>query len=782
MPARGAASLRGAPTASCPHCGAAVEGPAEAYCCHGCEVAAAIIRGAGLERYYADRTAFAPRPEPDHADDWARAEVLTDPAGRCEARLVVEGLRCASCVWVTEKVLERTPGVEHAMVSYATGRATLRWDPSRVDLATLVRRIAALGYRPRPLGAESAPDRTLFFRTGSALIAALAIMGLYEGLYAGWWYGSMDPGFAALFRWTSLALATPVTFWCAEPFFTGAWSGLRHRVLHMDLPIALGIAITYLHGLAMTLLGQDGYLDSLAMLVALLLVGRVLESRGRRRAGAAAAALVGTVPRSARRLVPVAAGADGERLETVPVSELRAGDRIDVGAGEELGADGTVAEGSGQLRLALLTGEAAPVLVGPGDRVVAGTLLVDGAITVLVEAVGQQTVVHRMAAELQAAQDRGLAPTSADRMAPWFTVATLAIASLTLVGWWLARGAGAAVANTVAVLVVACPCALALAHPLAAASGLTAAARRGLLLRSSDALLALGEVTVAGLDKTGTVTAGTITVTEADDATLRVAAGLERYSVHPIARAITAEAARRGIPLPQPTDVVETPGAGISGVVDGKRWQLESEGPGAVRLAPIGDAAGPGAQVIHLGDTTRTDAARTMAGFRALGVRTVLLTGDHEAVAREVGAAAQVHDIHARLGPEAKSAWVRDHQARGERVLFAGDGLNDGPALAAADVGIAMASGAASSVLIADGIVSTGSLAPVLAGIRAGRAADRMIRRSLRQTVVYNVVSVGAAALGLVNPLVAAILMPVSSAVVIWNAARVERLVRREEA
>lgn len=761
-------------------------------------MAAAIIRGAGLERYYADRTAVAPRPDAVPPDDWSRVEVLTDPAGRCEARLVVEGLRCASCVWVTEKVLERTPGVEHAMVSYATGRATLRWDPARVDLSALVRRISALGYRPRPLGVDPAPDRTLLFRTGVAMIAALAVMGLYEGLYAGWWYGAMDPGFAALFRWTSLLIATPVTIWCAEPFFTGAWHGLRQRVLHMDLPIALGIAITYLHGLFATLLGQDGYLDSLTMLVALLLLGRALEARGRRRAGAAAAALVGMVPRTARRLgapatiapedqaAPADADGTGRKdetgpLEVVPVSELRAGDRIDVGAGEELAADGTVIEGSGQLRVALLTGEAAPVLVGPGDQVVAGTVLVDGAVTVVVEAVGGGTVVHRMAAELQAAQDRGLTPTSADRMAPWFTAATLVVAGLTLAAWWLARGPGVAIANTVAVLVVACPCALALAHPLSAAAGLAAAARRGLLLRSGDALLDLAGITIAGLDKTGTITAGSIAVTEASDPTLRIAAGLERYSVHPIARAITDEAARRGIPLPQPSEVQEVPGHGISGIVDGSRWSLESAGPGVVRLSPELARRGEDGLLIRLGDTIRADAKETVAAFRRLGVRTVLLTGDHEQVAAAIGSVARVDAVHARLDPAAKSAWVRARREQRDRVLFAGDGLNDGPALAAADVGIAMAGGAASSVLVADGIVSTGSLAPVVAGIRAGRAAGQMIRRSLHQTIVYNVVSVGAAAAGLVNPLIAAILMPISSAVVIWNASRVERLVRRAD-
>src|SRR5512144_2859773 len=760
------APSRASALARCPHCGTAVEGPTDAFCCNGCEMAAAIIRGAGLERYYAERTEFAPRPDPAHAGDWGAVPVTSDARGLCEARLVIDGLRCASCVWVTERVLARTPGVARASVSYATGRASLRWNPAQVDLPTLARRIAALGYRPRPLAVASAPDRGLMVRAGLALIATIAVMGLYEGLYAGWWYDAMQPAYAALFRWTSLALATPVTLWCAEPFFAGAWSGLRNRVLHMDLPIALGVLILYVHGIVATLLRQDAYLESRTMLVARLLAGRGLESRGRRRNTEAAAALVGSVPRTARRVEDGASG----RVRAVPVSEIRPGDLVDVAAGEELPVDGVVREGTGQVRMALVTGEAAPIPVAPGDRVIAGTLLADGALTVAVEAVGVGTVVHRMASQLQLAQDRAMPPTLADRIAPWFTAATL------LVG-----GAALAVPRTVAVLVVACPCALALAQPLAAAAGLAAAARRGLLLRSGDVLLGPADVHEVGLDKTGTVTAGEAVVTAADDRTLRIAAGLERYSAHPIARAITAEAGRRGIALPRAADVHETPGVGIDGMVDGRRWRLGGGASGEVRLS--GDAATtlPADPTIRLGDVTRPDARQAVEQLRRLGLRTTLLTGDHALAARRIATETGVDEAVARVDPAGKVSWVRARQQAGRRVLFAGDGLNDGPALAAADIGIAMASGAAASVLVADGIVSPPALAPIAAGIRAARAARTAIRRSLRRSIIYNVLAVGAAVAGFVNPLVAAVLMPLSSGVVIWSAARVERAVRRGE-
>lgn len=747
-----------------------MEGAADAFCCAGCEMAYAIIRGAGLERYYAEREAFAPRPEP-LVEAWATVPTETRADGTQEARLQVDGLRCASCVWVVERVLEQAPGVRDAHVSYASGRATLRWDPQATDLGALAGRIAALGYRPRALGAERRVDRGLLYRLGVAAFAAAGVMLFYEGLYAGWWYGAIDPGFAALFRWASLALATPVTIWCASPFFAGAWNGVRHRVLHMDLPIAVGIAVMYAHGAAAALLGRDGYLDSLTMLVAFLLAGRVLEAHGRRRAADAAIALVASAPRAARRATP-------EGLETVPVSALRPGDVVDVGAGEELPADGVVTEGAGQVRTALLTGEAEPVMVAPGERVHAGTVLVDGALSVRVEAVGAGTVLRRMAARLEAAADRGVRPTSLDRIAPWFTAATLLVSTAVFLGWFLGAGVDAAVAHTVAVLVVACPCALALSHPLAATAGLGAAARRGLLLRSPDVLAEIADADLVVLDKTGTVTEGALAVLEAEDAALRVAAGLERFSHHPIARAVVAEASRRGIPLPRGEGVREEPGEGIAGRVDGRAWRLRSGGPGLLLLE--GDAGAR--HLLRLGDAVRADAAATIAALRREGLEVVLLTGDHAEVAWRVATAAGVSRVVARVGPAEKAEWVEARRGEGRRVLFAGDGLNDGPALAAADVGIAMAAGAASSVLVADGVISTASLAPILAARRAARAARRVTRTAQRHSIAYNVLAVGAAAAGVMSPLVAALLMPLSSLVVLWGAARVEALVRREEA
>jgi len=763
-------------SAHCPHCATAVEGTTNVFCCAGCEMADAIIRGAGLEKYYADREQPAPRPEP-LAGGWNAVPLDVDPGtGLCVMRLSVDGLRCASCVWVTENVLGRTVGVSDAMVSYATGRATLRFDPTKVSLGELAGRIAALGYRPRLLGEESTPDRDLLLRLGVAAFAAMNVMMMSGALYLGW-FGGMEARFVALFQWVSLVLATPVALWSAQPFFVGAWTGLRERVLHMDVPIAIAVTVLYAHGMIGTFARFDTYLDSLTMLVALLLAGRMLESRGRRRASEAAVTLAASVPTTARRVV--GDSPSNTSIETVASSDLKPGDEIAIGAGEELPADGVVASGAGSLRVALLTGESEPVQVGAGDRVWAGTVLVDGTLVVSVTEAAEETVISRMANELRAAADQGVKPSSTDRIAPWFTGVTLVVAALTFVGWWLAAGVSVAMSTMIAVLVVACPCALALSRPLAASAGLGAAARRGLLMRSADSLLALANVDTVVLDKTGTVTAGALDVVSANDADLRVAAGLERFSMHPVALAIVREAVSRGIPLPAASSVSETAGVGISGEVDGAAWSLRSGGAGLVVLEGADGHRG----LIRLGDRLRADSGAAVGRLRSLGLSVSMLTGDHLEAARRVASVTGMpdSDIEAGVPADEKPTRIRALQADGRVVLFAGDGLNDGPALATADVGIAMGTGAASSVLVADGVLAVGSLTPLAVGVAAARACRRAVRGNQTRAIGYNVLAVSAAAAGLINPLVAAVLMPLSSAMVVWGASRVEAQVRAWE-
>ena len=769
----------------CTHCGTALEVTAPApesgsedrpaFCCHGCELAWEIIQGAGLGQYYDEREAAANRPTVVRDAGWSQVPRVTDADGIHRASLRIDGLQCAACVWVTEKVLQDAPGVREARVSYATGRCWVRWDPAVTELDAVLGRVARLGYQPRALDVARTPDRDLLLRLGVAIFAAGNVMMFATAVYLGW-IDDMAPAYAALFRWTSLALATPVATWSAAPFFRSAWAGLRSGVLHMDLPISIAIGVLYGHGVWATLQHTDGYLDSLTMLVALLLVGRLLEQRGRRRAAEAAQALAAQAPRVVRRV-----GTTG--LEDVPSDTLGIGDHIVVSMGEEVGGDGRVTRGGGAVQMSLLTGESEPVAVAVGDRVITGAVLVDGELEVEVEAAASESVLARMAAGLREAADRPIDPDAADRIAPWFTAATLVVSALTYLGTaWLG---GEALEATVAVLVVACPCALSLARPLALSAGLGTAARRGLLFRSGDALLELATIDLVVLDKTGTVTGGRPEIVHADDDVLRLAAGLERASIHPVARAILEAAAQRGIALPAATQLREVPGVGVAGRIDGRPLVVRAAGPGRVQVVEATDPRAPAAVVVgelRLADALRTDSPTAVSDLRALGVDVALLTGDHPEVARRIAGHAGIDQVMAGQTPDDKAAWIRARQAAGRRVLFVGDGLNDGPALAAADVGVAMGTGAASSVLVADAVVAAESLGPVVSGLRAARAADAAVHRNLRRSVLYNVIAVGAAVAGLVNPLVAAISMPLSSGMVILGALAVERSVRRGEA
>jgi Cu2+-exporting ATPase len=641
------------------------------------------------------------------------------------------------------------------------------WDESVTSLPALGARIAALGYRPRPVDAEPTGDRDLLTRLGVSAFCAMNVMLLAASVYAGWFDG-MDERYAALFRWAQLALATPVALWAAVPFYRAAWTGLRAGVVHMDLPIGVAVAALYAHGLFGTLVGVDGYLDSLSMLVTLLLAGRVAEARGRRSAAAAASAIAAGLPTTARRAV-------GDRVETVPVDQLAVGDLVEVGLGEEIPVDGVVARGVASVGLALLTGESEPARVGAGDWVVAGAPVLDGAVAVRVERVGEDTLGRRMTAEVLASVDRPLLPTPADRLAPAFTGFAMTAAVGTLAFWTWSAGIGVGIERMAAVLVVACPCALGLSWPIAVSAGLGALARRGVVLRSGDALQRLAGVDLVALDKTGTVTGGIPAVVSADDEVLRIAAGLERASSHPIAAAIRKAAIERDLALPVATDLREEPGVGVSGVLDGRAWRLVAGGPGEVRLIG-GDLVGR----IVLRDVQRADAADVVGQLKRRA-RVAMLTGDHPEVAEPLAAQIGADEWRARTTPEDKAGWIAERQEQGRTVLFVGDGLNDGPGLVKADVGLVMRTGAASSVLAADGIVLADGLAPVLAALRVADVVRATVRANLIRSVLYNVTAVTLAALGFVDPLVAALLMPASSLLVLWGGLRVEPRTRREE-
>lgn len=752
-----------APLPECPHCGDTVATVGQ-FCCAGCEVAWAMVHEAGLEDYYRRRESPGGRPEPLRGL-WSAVEPVVRSDGLAEASLCVDGLRCASCTWVVERILERAPGVEEATVSYANGRTRVVYDPQRTSLADLAGAIAKVGYSPRPLTAPPRRD-DLLSRLGLAAFCTGNLMLLSASLYVGWFDG-MELRYQTLFRWGALALATPVALYSAAPFFQGALRGLRVGAIGMDVPIALAVAVLYVHGVAQTIRGAEGYLDSLGMLVTLLLVGRVLERRGRRAAAEASAAIAAALPLAARRRTPTG-------VEEVPLADLAAGDIVEVGAGEEVPADGRVVGGTAQLQMALLTGEAAPVAVASGAAVVAGAQVVEGSVAVRVEQVGEQTVAMRMAEAVRAATARPLPPNPADALAPWFTGVTVVIAGVAGLVWGAIDQPESGLQVAVATLVVACPCALGLSVPLSVASGLGAVARRGVVFRDGAQLLTLATVDTLAMDKTGTVTIGQPAVLGGDAEVLRLAASLERSSRHPVARALLSACRDRGLVVPVASEVHEELGVGVSGCVEGRQVSVRSGGAGAVVVEEEGEGV---LGLIRLGDTPREDAAVAVGMLRAAGLHVVLLSGDHAEVTEAVGRAVGVAASHGGCTPDAKAQWLTRHPG-----AFVGDGLNDGPALASAAVGLSMHTGVPSSLLMADAVVTQPALRPVVAAVAGARATQEAVASNTRRALLYNALAITAAVMGWVNPLVAAVLMPLSSAWIVAGALSVPRRMARLEA
>ncbi len=757
---------------ACVHCGALVSERAavvvddQPYCCTGCATVAQIVRQGGWNEFYERRDGFSPRPAPQScaafdSDAFRETHVRLSDDGTAEVDLQIEGIRCAACTWLVERATSTVDGVDEAFVSYGTGRARIRFRPDRVPLSQIAERIHALGYTPLAAEGRRRRDGDLLARLGVAAFVAMNVMLIAISVYAGWING-MEERHAALFRWASLALATPAVLYSAQPFFTRAFTSLRHGVLHMDVPIAAAIAIMYGHGVVSTVLGYDAYLDSLTMLIALLLGGRVVEEAGRNRAADAEDAVLAEAPTSARVV-------RGDRIVEIAAADVRPGDRVVVGAGQVVPVDGDVADGRARVDLSMLTGESEPVALEPGRSALAGAMVVDGHVELRATATGDGTALAAMARRVSDARaERAPVEHMADRIAPYFTSAVLVIAALTFLGWGLFAGWAAAIPPTIAVLVVACPCALTLGGSAAVSSGMAAAARRGAYVRDGAVLHRLAEIDRAVFDKTGTLTEGRPRVVEADDEVLRLATGLERASHHPIARAILDEAARRRIAITGADDIRELPGRGIEGVVEGRFMRLEAAGDGTIALREGDTALG----VIRVRDRLRADAALEL---QQLGMPFEMLTGDAAQVAADVARDAGGMPVHAGADPDAKADHVAGLARDGHRVLYVGDGLNDAPALAAAHVGVAMASGSPASVLAADVVVLQPSVAPVGAALRAARETRRALSRNYRMSLAYNVLGVMGAVAGLVNPLVAAVLMPISSLSVIISSLSIER-------
>ena len=743
-------------------------------------------------------------------------------------QLPITGMTCASCASRVEKRLNRLEGVE-ASVNYATETATVTFDPDVVAPEQLVEAVEQAGYGGRlpapaaapaagPLDAEAGADPAAALRTrflvSAALTVPVVLMSMIPALQFDNW------------QWVALQLATPVVLWGAWPFHRAAWTNLRHGAATMDTLVSIGtLAAWGWSVVALLWLGAGDpdmrmpfewvidpgagadhiYLEVATVVTTFLLAGRWFEARAKRRAGAALRALLELGAKEASVL-----GDDG-RERRVAAADVAVGDRIVVRPGERVAADGVVEQGASAIDASLLTGESVPVEVAPGDEVAGGTVNAGGRLVVRATRVGGDTALARIGRLVTEAQS-GKAPVQrlADRIAAVFVPAVLALSVMTL-GFWLANGAGATFAFTaaVAVLIIACPCALGLATPTALLVGTGRGAQLGILIRGPEVLESTRRIDTVVLDKTGTVTSGRMALAEVVPAdgerreeVLRLAGGLEDGSEHPIARAI-ARAARDELgALPPVEAFASRAGLGVEGVVEGRAmvagrpalladWGLAAEGDPAAAIERA-HAAGRTAVavawdgrlrgVLVVADTVKPESAEAVRRLRDLGLRPALLTGDAEATARAVAAEVGIDEVIAEVLPDGKAGVVRRLQAEGRVVAMVGDGVNDAPALAQADLGVAMGTGTDVAIEASDLTLVSGDLRGVGDAIRLSRRTLATIRTNLAWAFGYNIAAIPLAMTGYLNPVIAGAAMALSSVLVVANSLRLRRFRRAGDA
>lgn len=829
--------------AGCFHCGlpippgvrieATVAGAARPMCCIGCRAVAEMLDAQGLAAWYQRRAEAPGQPAaaiPEVRDRLGYLDVESierelverrdGQGGEIErAALLVEGLRCAACVWVIEHHLGGLAGVQRVRVGLESHRVEVEWDRARVSLRDVLLRLAEIGFEARPdrpgerARLEREEDRRTLIRLGVAGLAAMNVMTYSVALWIGAVEG-MTTGYTAFMRWMGLVVSTPVVLYSARPFFEGAWRDLRVRAPGMDVPVALAIGGAWLVSVHATLRGTgEVYFDSVCMFTFFLTLGRYLELRVRHRAAETTRSLADARPLVARRLEGEGEAAS-ERI--VPATALAVGDRFRVRPGESIGADGRVVEGRSAVEEALLTGEPWPRGVEVGSTVIAGSINVDSPLLVEATRVGAETTLASIVALVErAAADRPPIARFADRVAVWFVSAVLAVAF----GNWLAWQSidpSRALWTTLAVLVATCPCALGLATPAALAAATRALAAEGLLVSGARVLEGLASVGRFVFDKTGTLTRGAPRLACIEplaasgvEEVLAIARRLERDSEHPIARALVAGVAS---PAPgpwahAPGEIEARPGCGIEGRLAGRRFRIgrpdwalaasadegEADAASSVRKAPaapagladdlaagliwvlLADDSGALAW-IGVADPLRAGVEEALAALRERGLALEMLSGDAspsvEALARRLDLALERPGCR----PEEKVARVRALQRAGERVAVVGDGVNDGPFLGAGDVSIAMGSGCDLSRLGADAVLLRDDLGLLPRAVDHARRTRRIMRQNFAWAIAYNVVALPLATTGHLSPWLAAIGMSASSLVVVLNALRLRRL------
>ena len=783
----------------CLHCGQSVADDRDdgepVFCCSGCAGAYRLVRGLGLDGYYARRTLdpaarpMQPEDAPVAVDLAGLTEILTD--GTARLHLMVDGIQCGACVWLIESVLSRQPGLIHGRVNMTTRRLVLRWRPGEVDAGALIGVVGRLGYHvapydPRRLGrSDTDAERDLLRAMAVAGFASANVMIISVGVWAGL-VEDMGPATRTLMYWFSALIALPALAWSIRPFLRSALGALASGHTNMDVPIVIGVTLTAAISVFETINGgRHAYFDSAITLLFFLLIGRYLDRRARGRARSAAEHLL-----SLGAVAVTVINADG-RIEVVPPERVQVGAIVLVAVGERLPMDGRVIDGVSDLDTSLITGESVPAPVRPGESVFAGTLNLTAALRLEVTAVGESTLLAEIVRLMEVAgQSRARHVAIADRVSRLYAPVVHGAALFTFLGWVFLAGMAwhEATLIAVSVLIITCPCALALAVPVVQVLASGRLLRRGVLLKSATALERMAAVDTVAFDKTGTLTVGRpdLIGQGIQPEALRLAAALAGTSRHPLARALVRVAP--GVPVA--TGVREVPGSGLA--LDTPEGEIRLGSRRFVGVdaedqisSPLPELwlARPGVAPSRFTflDQPRFDSTDVVAQLKDMGLGVVLLSGDRAASVLAVAEATGIQDWWAELDPVGKTERLQALADAGRRVLMVGDGLNDAPALATAWVSMSPAVAADVSQTAADAVFQGERLAPVAEALVVARFAERLVRQNFLIAIAYNLVTVPLAIAGLVTPLIAAASMSISSIAVIVNALRLSRKVGIKE-
>lgn len=794
----------------CFHCGdplpktplfTPILGESRAMCCLGCQLASESIVEAGLDSYYLDRSEIsrtAPLPEGlallSGYDHQAIQETFVYQENDMSCTdLSVAGLRCAACGWLIEKKLLQEAGVAQVAVNLGSQRIRLTWDQHTIQISQLLSQIERLGYQARPFRQDTHSEllaresRQMLMRLGVAGLGAMQAMMYASAVYLGD-YSGMDIEYRDYFRWVGLAVSLPVFLYSGMPFYRSAWSALRARTLNMDVPVSIALILTFSASTYATVIqGGETYFDSVSMFIFFLLTGRFLEIKARQKASQTASDLITIEPILVHKI-----DLHGEQPQQVdiPAHLLQIGDRVQIRAGESIPCDGVVVEGSASVSEALLTGEAQPIRKQVGDAVLGGSQNYAHPFVMEVSRPpegSQRALLDRLMN--RALSERPRAAQRADQMAKWFVARVLVLAVVVFVAWWWIEPSHALWA-TLAVLVATCPCALSLATPMALTTATNRLAQLGFLLTRGHVMETLAKASHIVFDKTGTLTVGEPVLIHQQDlhpadvhhSWLAIATALEQTSNHPLAKAFRA--AYGNLAVLELQDSAHVAGGGLTGMVAGQAYRL-----GHAQFAGLDDPvdeltvflarqSGEQWQVVarfEFADQVRTDAKDTIAALQAQGLQVWMLSGDPTGQPALIGAQLGLDVVHGGLLPEQKVAMVKDLQAAGHTVVMVGDGVNDGPVLATANVSVAMSSGADLAMISADSILLHDQLGALLDARRVSQRTDQIIQQNLRWAFAYNFAVLFPAAFGYVPPWLAAIGMSLSSLLVVLNALRLKQ-------